>query len=301
MKKLLLTTAVLAATVAFGAKAHADSNVYRLYNHNTGEHFYTTSLAEKNKDVSVGWSYEGIGWVAPSKGTAVYRVYNPNSGGDHYYTKSKFEAQSLVKSGWHWDYGGKPVFYSGGKTPVYVAYNPNAQSGAHNFTDSLGEENSLISADWKFKAVAFDAVAQGKPAPVASGMNLSQIAQGNYSSIQGTWSDSWGKRIVVSGNKIVLPDEGGTYTNLNFSDNFGNSGLAKAVYGSNFLEIDPFPFGPETSLVNFVTKGSPLSGFGEPGDGSIDKQFVGNAANDTMIIGDTTGTQQTYGAFYKIN
>ncbi|MDM5145705.1 hypothetical protein ICE98_02839 [Lactococcus lactis] len=75
-----------------------------MYNHNTGEHFYTTSGTEKNANVSAGWTYEGVGWIAPTTSSSpVYRVYNPNAmGGDHYYTKSKYEAQSLVNKGWKW-------------------------------------------------------------------------------------------------------------------------------------------------------------------------------------------------------
>lgn len=37
---------------------------YRLYNQNSGEHHYTTSAAEKNNLVKVGWKYESIGWYA---------------------------------------------------------------------------------------------------------------------------------------------------------------------------------------------------------------------------------------------
>ncbi|WKB49861.1 bacterial Ig-like domain-containing protein (plasmid) [Lactococcus lactis subsp. lactis] len=131
--------------------------VYRLYNKNSGEHFYTTSAFEKDSLVKGGWNYEGIGWTSPTQGTAVYRVYNPNvKGGDHYYTASQFEAQSLVKTGWKWDNGGKPVFYSGGKTPVYVAFNPNATaSGSHNYTSHSFEQNSLLKNGWKFGKVQF--------------------------------------------------------------------------------------------------------------------------------------------------
>ncbi|MFZ2576405.1 MAG: hypothetical protein WAX22_02865 [Lactococcus hircilactis] len=136
--------------------------VYRLYNKNTGEHFYTESLAEKNNLANVGWNYEGIGWQAAPQGESVYRVYNPNAkGGDHYYTLSKYEAQSLVKVGWKWDNGGKPVFYSGGNTNLYVAYNPNAQSGAHNFTTSSAEQSNLLNVGWKYGAVAWKVAGAG--------------------------------------------------------------------------------------------------------------------------------------------
>lgn len=66
MNKLLLGTAFIGASLLIGGGAHADTNVYRLYNHNTGEHFYTTSGTEKNANVSAGWTYEGVGWIAPT-------------------------------------------------------------------------------------------------------------------------------------------------------------------------------------------------------------------------------------------
>ena len=56
MNKLLLGTAFIGASLLIGGGAHADTNVYRLYNHNTGEHFYTTSGTEKNANVSAGWT-----------------------------------------------------------------------------------------------------------------------------------------------------------------------------------------------------------------------------------------------------
>lgn len=131
--------------------------MYRLYNKNTGEHFYTESSFERKSLVKGGWNDEGTGWFAPNKGVPVYRVYNPKArGGDHYYTASKYEANSLVKSGWKWDNGSKPVFYSGGKTKVYVAFNPNTTgSGAHNYTSSLFEQNTLLKNGWKFGKVQF--------------------------------------------------------------------------------------------------------------------------------------------------
>lgn len=55
--------------------------MYRLYNPNSGEHFYTASITEKDHLYDVGWGWEGIGWYAPSDGDPVYRVYNQNGGG----------------------------------------------------------------------------------------------------------------------------------------------------------------------------------------------------------------------------
>jgi hypothetical protein len=46
-----------------GIAYHGDPSnrkaVYRLYNPNTGEHFFTTDVAEKNVVVAAGWSDEG--------------------------------------------------------------------------------------------------------------------------------------------------------------------------------------------------------------------------------------------------
>ena len=133
--------------------------VYRLYNPNTGEHFYPTSTYERDYVIKAGWRNEGTLETAPTSGTAIYRVYNPNAkGGDHYYTTSQYEAKSLVSKGWRWDNNAKPVFYSGGSKPVYVAYNPNAVTGAHNYTMSSYEQNSLLKIGWKYGATAWFAV-----------------------------------------------------------------------------------------------------------------------------------------------
>ena len=69
-------------------------SMYRIYNPNSGEHFYTMSEGEKDHLVSLGWQYENIGWTAPLASTVpVYRLYNAN-GGEHHYTTSKVERRS---------------------------------------------------------------------------------------------------------------------------------------------------------------------------------------------------------------
>ncbi|EUN33690.1 surface antigen [Lactococcus cremoris] len=168
MKKISIALGVFLSLSVSGiisetsASAASTVPVYRLYNKNTGEHFYTKSAFEKNSLKNSGWNDEGTGWIAATSGTPVYRVYNPNSvGGDHYYTMSKYEAQSLVKSGWRWDNGGNAAFYSGGNVNLYVAYNPNAGSGSHNYTTNSFEQNSLLNGGWKFGAVAWKVQAGG--------------------------------------------------------------------------------------------------------------------------------------------
>ena len=134
------------------------NGIYRLYNPNSGEHFFTRSHSEAQNLANIGWKYEGIGWKAPSTSkTPVYRVYNPNAG-DHYYTTDKTEAANLVKAGWKNE---GIAFYSDDakSVPIYKQYNPNAyrdgRSGAHNFTASKAENDALVKAGWKAEGVAF--------------------------------------------------------------------------------------------------------------------------------------------------
>ena len=50
-------------------------DMYRIYNPNSGEHFYTSDKVEKDHLVSLGWKYEGIGWKAPTiSNYPVYRL-----------------------------------------------------------------------------------------------------------------------------------------------------------------------------------------------------------------------------------
>ena len=95
------------ATPAFANESFTDESqtnhvtIYRLYNPNTGEHFYTADDVEKDAlSMFYGWKYEGIGWYAPSTSkTPVYRLNNPNTG-DHHFTPSQTERNHLIKVGW---------------------------------------------------------------------------------------------------------------------------------------------------------------------------------------------------------
>lgn len=83
--------------------SHPNASLYRLYNVNSGEHFYTQDGHEKEVLHQAGWHDEGIGFHSDSNETApVYRLFNPNAqdAGSHMYTTSKAEADLLEKQGW---------------------------------------------------------------------------------------------------------------------------------------------------------------------------------------------------------
>jgi len=152
MRKIIFGALLMAGLLMVGTKAHA-GEMYRLYNPNSGEHFYTGKLAEADSLATVGWSYEGIGWIAPDKSdTPIYRLYNPNEG-DHHYTANKFERDFLVTKGWKDE--GISFYASKSGTPIYRQYNPNAKAGAHNFTGSMSENNFLLTKGWKAEGIAF--------------------------------------------------------------------------------------------------------------------------------------------------
>lgn len=130
-----------------------ESDQYRMYNPNTGEHFYTGNSEEKEVLTKAGWKFEGTAFsTLQSGGLPVYRLYNSNAG-DHHYTISKEEAESLTKAGWKDE--GVAFYASADGTAQYRLYNPNAEAGAHFYTSDQKERDSLIKAGWKFEGIAF--------------------------------------------------------------------------------------------------------------------------------------------------
>ena len=128
--------------------------MYRLYNPNSGEHFYTSSFDECMQVVSAGWRYEGRGWTAPAKsGTPVYRVYNPN-GGDHHYTVSAEERDGLLKLGWK-DEGTGWYSDDAKGEPLFRLYNPNARTGSHHYTTSAEERDGLVKLGWNDEGIGW--------------------------------------------------------------------------------------------------------------------------------------------------
>ncbi|MDO4403562.1 MAG: hypothetical protein Q4C09_00865 [Atopobiaceae bacterium] len=131
--------------------------MHRLYNPNSGEHFYTASVLERDGLVEVGWNYEGVGWYAPLEGLPVYRLYNKN-GGDHHYTMSIEERDMLIAAGWN-DEGIGWQSDLAQAVPLLREYNPNAFSCNHNYTTSKEEHDYLVSLGWKDEGIGWYGVA----------------------------------------------------------------------------------------------------------------------------------------------
>lgn len=188
MKKIVrvgLLVFSLLCTVLIGS-AHANAatkDMYRLYNPNSGEHFYTANPKERDNVRKAGWIYEGIGWYAPDSGDPVYRLYNPNAG-DHHYTKDSKERDHLKKVGWRYEGVG---WYSDKKKtiPLYRAYNPNAKAGSHNYTVNKAEQNNLIRVGWRNEGIAWYGVNKGASKPSTPAVKKNDL-QTLYNKVKGT-------------------------------------------------------------------------------------------------------------------
>lgn len=144
---------------------HGQVYMSRLYNPYTGEHFYTANKGEKDSLVEVGWRYEGMGWIAPTSGTPVYRLYNKYvPGGDHHYTTSEEERDACIAAGWSDE--GIGWYSADEKTgqPLLRQYNPYADTGTHNYTTSQEENDHLVSVGWEGEGVGWYGVKPTAPA-----------------------------------------------------------------------------------------------------------------------------------------
>lgn len=129
------------------------TRIYKLYNPNSGEHFYTTSLGEAKADEKAGWTYEGVAFYAPAQptDTPVYRLSNPNTG-ERFYTDKLAEVNNLVQKKWTNE---GIAWYSGGSLAVYRLSNPQEKSFNHTYTSSGGERKSLVSKGWKDEGICW--------------------------------------------------------------------------------------------------------------------------------------------------
>ena len=133
---------------------HLTASMYRMYNPNSGEHFYTGSLEERQVLEAAGWKYEGVGFtICANTGDPVYRLYEPVSG-EHLYTMNTDEVAKLVAAGWI-NEGIALNSCPTKEVPQYRLYNPNTTIGAYHFTASAEERDVLLAAGWQDQGIGF--------------------------------------------------------------------------------------------------------------------------------------------------
>ncbi len=129
-------------------------DMFRMYDPNSGEHFYTGSVKERDNLVAEGWNYEGVGFTFPlTTGDPVHRLYDPVTG-EHLYTMDEAEKASLMAAGWNYE----GIAFNSGydiEVPQYRLHNPNATRGAYHFTASQKEADYLVSIGWEYQGIGW--------------------------------------------------------------------------------------------------------------------------------------------------
>ncbi|EGP5080697.1 FIVAR domain-containing protein [Enterococcus faecium] len=219
-----LLTGIFIGGVALSTHVDAASNVvmYRLYNPNNHEHFYTSSTKERDHLVKIHWgNYEGPAWNAPTNtGKLVYRLYNKGLR-DHHYTASWDEVKWLTKS-YGWTYEG-PAWRSAPKNnhPIYRLFLKGVTSGSHHYTGSWKEVQWLTkNYGWKYEGVGW----YGAEDTPSSKVNKSAL-QALYTSVSRTknnnyTSASWKNfQNALTNAKRVLDNAKATQNQVNSAKN----------------------------------------------------------------------------------
>jgi hypothetical protein len=140
------------ACYVFSFQPASTTPLYRLFNPSNGDHFYTTSAAERDGAVAnFGYTSEGIACYvfgsSASGTTPLYRLFNPNNG-DHFYTTSAAERDGAVANFGYTSEGiACYVFGSSasGTAPLYRLFNPH--NGDHFYTTSEAEAYNAANAE----------------------------------------------------------------------------------------------------------------------------------------------------------
>lgn len=139
--------------------------VYRFYNTQSGTHFFTGSLPERDAVIAnlSNYKYEGIAFYTYSTTSTggyspVYRFYNTTNNA-HFYTISSIEKDSISTNmknfnlegvAWHASTSSVPS-----SSPLYRFY--NTTSGTHFYTTSLEERDGIIAnlKNYNYEGVAY--------------------------------------------------------------------------------------------------------------------------------------------------
>ncbi|MDB5160587.1 MAG: hypothetical protein JWO99_850 [Candidatus Saccharibacteria bacterium] len=123
--------------------------VYRVLMKN--EHFWTTSVVERDALIAAGGKYESVAWQTTTTQTVpVYRLYSPK--GEHFWTTSTVERDAILRFGWKLE--GISWYTNATGSPTYRFY--NTHSGQHFWTTSETERSTLLtSSDWVSEGIAW--------------------------------------------------------------------------------------------------------------------------------------------------
>ncbi|MDR7040169.1 hypothetical protein J2X36_004950 [Methylobacterium sp. BE186] len=126
--------------------------VYRFYDTSTGDHFYTTSTAEKVQIQKTlpSYQYEGVGWATPQDGPNtidVFRFYDTKTG-QHFFTTDAGERDTILKTLPTYHYEGVAFeayanAAAAGPGGVTLERFYNTQTGLHHYAANAAEANAI--------------------------------------------------------------------------------------------------------------------------------------------------------------
>lgn len=138
--------------------------IYRFYNSQTGAHFFTTSIEERNSIITTSstMTYEGNSYDSNATdsngGTAVFRFYNTQNG-IHFYTANTDEANNIRANLPHFNDEGLAYYARStadtGGTALFRFL--NTENGSHFYTNSESERDNTINTlgHYTYEGVAF--------------------------------------------------------------------------------------------------------------------------------------------------
>ena len=137
--------------------------LYRFWNSETGDHFYTTDENEKNRVLTTKewmYTYEGIAaYVYQTQQTntlPLYRLWSSKTG-DHFYTTDENEKNTaLTTKEWMYTYEGIAGYiYPAQQTntlPLYRLW--NSENNDHFYTTSETEKNRALEGQYIYEGIA---------------------------------------------------------------------------------------------------------------------------------------------------
>ncbi len=179
--------------------------VFRLYNSNTGQHYWTGNIQEEGTLLNDGWTLEGIPFNSidtirqetppPAGMDLVYRFYIPQTY-EHFWTTDLSERDSMISAGYDYEGVAWDSSTDNSLTPVYRLYAPSIRQ--HLFTSSLNEYNTLIaSGGWNGEGISMYMSNSPNSSPVyrlyapSLGVHLLTDDANEYSTLlaQGGWNN----------------------------------------------------------------------------------------------------------------
>lgn len=159
-------TSLTEGTLSFRAgqaPVQFSDDVFRFYNAQTGVHFYTNNVVERDEIIArlPQFSYEGNSFDAalPGQGdVTVYRFLNTETG-THFFTSNEIERDTVISNLKNYTYEGEAyeAYLADGSGRMALHRFFNTETGTHFYTASDGERDSVIEASpqYAYEGIAY--------------------------------------------------------------------------------------------------------------------------------------------------